>query len=49
MIVYVLEFDRTRIEFLKLEEAIEYAKENDIKAEPFEYKKEIIEPNIYGV
>lgn len=49
MIVYVLEFERTRIEFLKLEEAIEYAKQNDIKSEPFEYKKEIIEPNIYGV
>lgn len=31
MIVYVLEFDRTRIEFLKLEGAIEYAKQNDIE------------------
>lgn len=49
MIIYVLEFENQRIEFLKLEEAIEYVKENDIKTEPFKYKKEIIEPNIYGV
>jgi hypothetical protein len=39
--LYVLEFERTRIEFLKPEDAIKYAQENNIQTIPFEFKKEL--------
>jgi hypothetical protein len=39
--IYVLQFERTRIEFFKLEDAIKYAQENNIQTIPFEFKKEL--------
>jgi len=45
MIVYVLEFKGTRIEFLTEAEALQYKKENGIKADVIQVEK-TIEPEI---
>ena len=47
--VYVLEFDKEKIEFTTEELAIKYANENNINVKPFKFEKEIILPNKYNI
>ena len=39
--VFVLEIERERIEFTSLDVAEKYASENNIKAKPYSFKKEL--------